>query len=98
MAEYACTAMLESLVWRAMEESVISLQNDARLALARSVISMWPGVWVIEKGGRAALIAECGVTPHAQNTGTSSGATSVVPMPRYDCRRSSMPMSDGSPR
>src|SRR5579864_9228241 len=73
-------------------------QNEARLALRRSVISMCPGLCVIENGGLADWIAECGVTPQAQNTGSSSGATSVVPMPRYGFARSSMPMSDGAPR
>jgi hypothetical protein len=40
----------------------------------RSVMSMVPGLWVMAMGGRAVRIATCGVTPQAQNTGTSPGA------------------------
>ena len=35
---------------------------------------MWPGLCVIANGGFACISAACGVTPHAQNTGTSPGA------------------------
>jgi hypothetical protein len=30
-----------------------------------------PKVWVMVKGGRAASVAVCGVTPQTQNTGSS---------------------------
>mmetsp|Transcript_36685 Transcript_36685/g.96053 ORF Transcript_36685/g.96053 Transcript_36685/m.96053 type:complete len:284 (+) Transcript_36685:105-956(+) len=36
-----------------------------------SVTNMWPGAWVMAKGSFAWASAACGVTPHAQNTGTS---------------------------
>jgi len=37
-----------------------------------SVTNMQPGAWVIANGILADAIAACGVTPHAQNTGSSS--------------------------
>ena len=39
---------------------------------------MRPGACVMESGGRAARIADCGVTPQAQNTGISPGSTSTA--------------------
>jgi hypothetical protein len=41
----------------------------------RSVTSINPGECVIANGTLAAAITDCGVTPQAQNTGISSGAT-----------------------
>ena len=38
-----------------------------------SVISICPGAWVITNGGLEAITALWGVTPQAQNTGTSPG-------------------------
>ena len=35
---------------------------------------MCPGACVIANGGRDSITASCGVTPHAQNTGTSPGS------------------------
>ena len=32
---------------------------------------MWPGLWVSSRDGRACMATACGVTPHAQKTGTS---------------------------
>jgi hypothetical protein len=46
--------------------------------LRRSVISIAPGAWVMQNAGRACRIAACGVTPQAQNTGSSSGITSTA--------------------
>jgi hypothetical protein len=37
---------------------------------------MKSGAWVIANGGREAIKAACGVTPQAQNIGTSPGCTS----------------------
>ena len=37
-----------------------------------------PGAWVMQNSGRAAASAACGVTPQAQNTGTSSARTSTA--------------------
>ena len=42
-----------------------------RLAFTRSVTSMCPGAWVIENAGAARVMAAWGVTPQAQNTGSS---------------------------
>ena len=42
-----------------------------------SVTSMQPGEWVIASAGRDAITAACGVTPQAQNTGSSSGMMSI---------------------
>jgi hypothetical protein len=42
-----------------------------------SVTNMHPGACVIANGIRAAAIAACGVTPHAQNTGSSSAEMST---------------------
>ena len=39
---------------------------------------MWPGLCVIANGGFACISAACGVTPHAQNTGTSPGRISTA--------------------
>ena len=45
-------------------------------ALSRaSVTSMCPGAWEIASGGRDSMTAACGVTPQAQNTGTSPSRT-----------------------
>jgi hypothetical protein len=44
----------------------------ASFELRRSVISILPGAWVMQKSGLAWVITACGVTPHAQNTGSSS--------------------------
>ena len=42
-------------------------------SLGRSVTNMQPGLCVIASSQRAASRANCGVTPQAQNTGTSPG-------------------------
>lgn len=52
----------------------VELQITARLLLSQSVTSMQPGAWVMHSSGLAASIATCGVTPQAQNTGTSPGS------------------------
>ena len=46
--------------------------------LRRSVISMQPGAWVTQKSGRTCAITACGVTPQAQNTGSSSLLTGTA--------------------
>lgn len=38
------------------------------------VMNMCPGACVIANSGLDAITAACGVTPHAQNTGTSPGS------------------------
>ena len=44
----------------------------------RSVRNMCPGLCVIAKGGLACINTACGVTPQAQNTGTSPGLKSTL--------------------
>ncbi len=36
-----------------------------------SVTNIRPGAWVMQNGSRAATATACGVTPHAQKTGSS---------------------------
>ena len=50
-----------------------SRQSAASFVLRRSVISIDPGACVMQNSGFTAAIAACGVTPQAQNTGSSSG-------------------------
>ncbi len=49
-----------------------------KLSEFRSLTNMQPGACVIANGILATAIAACGVTPHAQNTGTSPVATSTA--------------------
>lgn len=50
----------------------------ASWGLRRSVTSIEPGAWVMQKSGRAWASAACGVTPQAQNTGNSSAISSTA--------------------
>jgi len=50
----------------------------ASLVLRRSVISMLPGAWVMQNSGFTEATTDCGVTPHAQNTGSSSAPTGTA--------------------
>ena len=43
-----------------------------------SVMSMQPGAWVMAKGGLLFMTMDWGVTPQAQNTGTSPSRISTV--------------------
>ncbi len=43
-----------------------------------SVTNMWPGAWVIIRSGRLRAATACGVTPQAQNTGTSPSRSSTA--------------------
>ena len=52
----------------------------------RSVTNMWPGLCVIMNGGFEASATACGVTPHAQNTGTSPGPNRLRSRPSPACR------------
>jgi len=53
-------------------------QNSDNWLFFRSVTSMQPGAWVMANGGLAAAIAACGVTPQAQNTGSSPAFTGTA--------------------
>src|SRR5262245_49977767 len=59
-------------------------------------MNMCPGLWVIMNGGRDASATAWGVTPHAQNTGTSPRANSCA-SPQSGCLMSAMPIVAGSP-
>src|SRR5262245_51059531 len=59
-------------------------------------MNIWPGTCEIANGGRETITTVCGVTPHAQNTGTSSGPTGTG-SPKSGRDRSVMPSADGSP-
>ncbi len=62
----------------------------------RSVMNMCPGAWVIISSGWLAAATACGVTPHAQNTGTSPERISTASP--YDGEPSdAMPSAAGSP-
>jgi len=52
-------------------------QKAANSLIRRSVTSMWPGLWVMQSAGREAATTAWGVTPQAQNTGTSPGSITV---------------------
>jgi hypothetical protein len=70
----------------------------ASSALRRSVTSMQPGLWVMATGGAARSRATCGVTPQAQNRGSSPSAT-VTADRRSPARRDPRCRSRaGSPR
>src|SRR5690606_14625556 len=57
---------------------------------------MWPGAWVIANGGLEAMSAACGVTPQAQNTGTSPSSKSIA-SPKSGSATSTIPRPAGSP-
>jgi len=60
--------------------SVVVFRNQklANWWFSKSVISIAPGAWVMQNSGLAWAIAACGVTPQAQNTGSSSASTSTA--------------------
>lgn len=69
----------------------------ARLAFGMSVMNIWPGAWVIMNSGLTAMATACGVTPHAQKTGTSPGRISEG-SPKSGLSMSWMPMASGPSR
>src|SRR5205814_2327261 len=62
---------------------------------SRSVTTIAPGLWVMASGRRALASAFSGVTPQAQNTGSSSGATAIGCPPARRAR--STPICSGKP-
>ena len=64
------------------EETALSAPpySAANSAFRRSVISMWPGLWVMQKGGLAYSMATCGVMPQAQKTGEGTVSSSLSSM------------------
>ena len=64
---------------RGLSRDVVGgFQKLASWWFSRSVISIAPGAWVMQNSGRACAMAAWGVTPQAQNTGSSSGFTSTA--------------------
>src|SRR5438552_15603596 len=59
-------------------------------------MNMCPGLCVSMKGGLEASATACGVTPHAQNTGTSPGRNGCA-SPQSGLVTSLMPRAAGSP-
>src|SRR5947199_332149 len=59
-------------------------------------MNMWPGLCVIMNGGREASATACGVTPQAQNTGTSPGLNACA-SPQSGLAMSLTPIAAGSP-
>ena len=75
-------------------DELIRLHSSAEFG--RSVRNMWPGLCVSMNDGLLARATACGVTPHAQNTGTSPGANSWA-SPQSGRARSRIPSALGSP-
>jgi tetratricopeptide (TPR) repeat protein len=70
--------------------------SPSRSVSRRSVRNMWPGLCVTHSGGRACMTTACGVTPQAQNTGTSPGRSSTA-SPTSGRSSDWMPSAAGSP-
>jgi hypothetical protein len=70
------------------------VQRAASDVFFRSVISIEPGLWVMQIGGLACSITTWGVTPQAQNTGSSPSAM-MAGSPRSGLLISLMPMEPG---
>src|SRR4029078_7353040 len=68
----------------------------ARAWFGMSVMNMCPGLCVIMDDGLGAIATGCGVTPHAQNTGTSPGRTPTE-SPQSGRSTSATPREGGSP-
>ncbi len=51
------------------------IHSPSKSVSRRSVRNMCPGLWVMANGGRLWSSTACGVTPQAQNTGTSPART-----------------------
>ena len=69
---------LDRIDQRERGSCVAGRYSAARLVLRRSVISMLPGAWVMQNSGFTAAITDCGVTPQAQNTGSSPSPTGTA--------------------
>src|SRR5205814_721258 len=52
---------------------LMSAHQLSRSVSFQSVTNIWPGLWVTQIGGLVCMATACGVTPHAQKTGTSPG-------------------------
>ena len=71
-------AIGSAVVCTGIGSSIDSDHRTASCVLMRSVTSMAPGAWVMANEGFAAAITACGVTPQAQNTGSSSLAIATA--------------------
>ena len=56
--------------------------GSAKSLAFRSLMKSWAGAWVIMMSILAAIPASCGVTPQAQNTGTTDGGTASTGGPK----------------
>src|SRR5437867_2115796 len=70
--------------------------NTANVLSRRSLMNMCPGACVRASTGFACIITACGVTPQAQNTGTSPAATGIASPKSGRCTLR-MPRTVGSP-
>ena len=68
----------------------------ANCSLRISETNMWPGLWVIHRGGFADNTARVDVTPQAQKTGVSP-ALMVTGSPKSGLDKSGMPRIFSSP-
>jgi hypothetical protein len=69
--------MLTSCTWLQNKGSGFPFYITANCRFLRSVISIAPGACVIANGGLMCAMTDWGVTPQAQNTGSSSVLTST---------------------
>ena len=81
---------------RPATRSVTRRQRSASRSSGTSVTNMCPGACVIISSGRLAAATACGVTPHAQNTGTSPSRISTG-SPYCGEASDAIPSTDGSP-
>src|ERR1700761_3231879 len=68
---------IDGLATRASARSALC-QSTASREFRRSVTSMYPGACVMQNSGFTVATTDCGVTPHAQNTGSSSSFTGTA--------------------
>ena len=87
----AIAAELQSM-WLKRVSEVLANTED----VFRSVMSIAPGACVMQNSGRASAITACGVTPQAQNSGSSSVGTSMA-SPQSGLARFEMPIFSGRP-
>ena len=73
------------------------IYRTARSSSFRSVRNMCPGAWVIISGGFDAIATACGVTPQAQNTGTSDELCGDQASPKSGFMGSDTPIPSGLP-
>ncbi len=63
---------------RSHEPALPASSERCPVSAGKSVRNMCPGAWLTMSSGLARSATACGVTPHAQNTGTSLGRISTA--------------------